>query len=140
MLMFYNLCFWWEPFTKIIEDSKDSEGLTEEKDCLTSFIHVEPSDERDTGKVITKAIKNIKWLSGKFKTRRVVLHYFSHLSIDRAAPALARDIVCSMERRLSNAGYEVSTTPYGYSCRWGMEVAGESLGRVFVDIRPQESK
>lgn len=138
MLMFFTPLFRWEPHARVLEDSPEPGGPREARDAVTAFVHVESGDARDIAGTVTKAIKNIKWLAGKFGTRRVVLHYFAHLSADSSHPALARDLVEAMSGRLSRAGYEVVVTPYGWVNRLSMEVAGESLGRVFVDLASRE--
>jgi hypothetical protein len=139
LLLFYSPAFWWEPFSKALPDAEEAAGRHRAEKCLVAFIHAESTDEGQPGRAVTKAVKNIKWLARKFETPRVILHYFSHLSTDKAPPVLARGLVEEMADRLASVGYQVIITPYGYTCSWGMEVAGESLGRVFVDI-PSESQ
>jgi hypothetical protein len=136
LLMFYTPLFRWEPASRTLPEAEDPAAPGEANNCVTAFIHVESSDPSGEGRIITRAIKNIKWLAGKFGTRAVVLHYFSHLSSDRSEPAAARGLLEAMASRLSLAGYTVRLTPYGWVNRLAMEVTGESLGRVFVDIGP----
>ena len=50
----------------------------------------EAEDEERSRKVLTKMVKNIKWLAGKFSSKSVALHSFSHLSTSRASIDFAR--------------------------------------------------
>ncbi len=138
MLMFYSPSFWWKPHQKALPEAGEVTEGGETRDSLVCFIHAEPPDGQDPGRVVTRAVKNIKWLSGKFGSREVVLHSFSHLSLEKADPATTRELLEAMAARLVSVGYRVDTTPYGYTCSWGMEVVGDSLGRVFVDIPVRE--
>jgi hypothetical protein len=36
---------------------------------------------------------------------------------------------------LSETGYKVSNTPFGYFCEWDLEVFGDSLAKVWKEIR-----
>ena len=65
---------------------------------------------RQVGKVVTKAIKNVKWVAGKFASKRVVLHSFAHLGRDTAPSPVAGKLVEAMAERLRGAGYEVTIT------------------------------
>ena len=104
------------------------------EEAVLALVHSEPSDAERTGKVVTKAIKNLKWVAGKFDSKRIVLHYFAHLGTETAEPELARKLVESMRERLENSDYEVFVTPYGYFNEFKLHVAGESMGKVFVEI------
>lgn len=103
-------------------------------DAVVAFVHAEAGDPARQTKVVTKALKNIKWLAGKFDTRRVVLHSFAHLGPDKAPPELAQEFLQRMQERLTSAGYEVAVTPFGYFNEFRMHVAGPSLAKVFVEI------
>ncbi len=139
MLMFYAPTFWWEPLCKILPEAPDTSGRHQADAGIVAFIHAESVDGADPARVVTRALKNIKWLAGKFGAKAVVLHYFSHLSSDSSPPGAARDMVEAVARRLAGAGFRVDVTPWGWTSRWGMEVAGDSLARVFVDIGPRET-
>jgi hypothetical protein len=84
--------------------------------------------------VRTKFIKNIKWLSGKFKTKNVVLHSFNHLSVSKAPAAFTAELIHNVKERLSNSGFAVIETPFGYLNEWKIHVAGDSLAKVFKEL------
>ncbi len=134
LLLFYVHDFWLKPFSKNLPDIADCDEEFATSGAVLALVHAEPSDEERAAKVVTKAIKNIKWVAGKFDSRRVVLHFFAHLAPESATPELARELVDSMARRLRGADYEVLVTPYGFFTEFKLHVAGESMGKVFVDI------
>ncbi|MBU1275007.1 MAG: threonyl-tRNA synthetase editing domain-containing protein [Proteobacteria bacterium] len=134
LLMFYAPSFWHRTFAKSLDEAPDLTESGQAEDAVVVFYHAEAEDEGREAKVLAKMVKNIKWLAGKFGTRRVVLHSFGHLSASKATPSLARELAGQSAQRLANAGYEVSATPFGYLNEWKMHVAGESLAKVFKDI------
>lgn len=134
VLLFYAPTFWFKTFQKVLDDAGD---LDQEKTChqaVVVFYHLEEEDVPRKANVLAKFVKNIKWLAGKFNSRTVVLHSFNHLSLSKAPPEFARDVVAEAVERLERTGYEVVVTPFGYLNEWKIHVAGESLAKVFKDL------
>jgi hypothetical protein len=102
--------------------------------AVVVFYQIEAEDFDRRGKVITKFIKNIKWLAGKFDSKNVVLHSFNHLSNSKAPAEFAEELVQDARARLERAGYSLTVTPFGYLNEWKLHVAGESLAKVFKEI------
>ncbi|MCF8031831.1 MAG: threonyl-tRNA synthetase editing domain-containing protein [Desulfarculaceae bacterium] len=134
LLMFYSPSFWYTTFAKVLEEVPDLEQEEEAVNAVVVFYQAEAEDEGRESKVLNKMLKNIKWLAGKFNTRRVVLHSFGHLSASKAPPGLAQELAGQAAQRLTNTDYQVSQTPFGYLNEWKMHVAGESLAKVFKEI------
>lgn len=134
ILLFYTHDFWLKPFRPNLEGVEPIDEETEAGEAVLALVHAEPKDAEQPGKVVTKAIKNMKWVAGKFDSRRIVLHYFAHLGKESADPELARELVESMRERLEGSDYEVQVTPYGYFNEFKLHVAGESMGKVWVEI------
>jgi hypothetical protein len=132
--MFYAPSFWFKPFEKTLEEVPDHHGEKAVENAVIVFYHGEAEDVERRKKVLTKALKNIKWLAGKFGTKTVVLHSFGHLSTSKAPPEFTAKLVAEVVERLTNAAYEVHTTPFGYLNEWKIHVAGESLAKVFKEI------
>jgi hypothetical protein len=59
---------------------------------------------------------------------------FTHLGGETAAPEFAERFIGTAAERLRETGYQVSTTPFGYSCEWDLSVYGESLAKVWKEI------
>jgi len=132
--MFYAPEFWFKTYQKVLQEVDDVEIEKKVNNTVVIFFHAEPSDMERMSKVITKFVKNAKWLAGKFKTKSVVLHSFNHLSPSKAPPEIAIKIVEEVRQRLERTNYEVIITPFGYLNEWRIHVAGESLAKVFKEI------
>ena len=134
LLMFYAPSFWFKPFEKTLNDVPDHNEEQMVEKAVVVFYQCEAEDVERRRKVLTKALKNIKWLAGKFNTRTVVMHSFGHLSTSKAPPEFTGELVDEVIGRLENTDYTVHATPFGYLNEWKIHVAGESLAKVFKDI------
>ena len=131
LLMIYAKRFAYHPAVKSVEEAPDVEEDGQAENAIVGFIHVEQEDvERET-KVTTRLIKNLKWLAGKNGTRSIVLHSFAHLSESKAPPEFVATLLDQAQKRLEDAGYEVSQTPLGYFLDLELFAPGFSLARVF---------
>lgn len=102
--------------------------------AVVVFFHVEESDEKNVSGSVQKFVKNTKWLCGKFSTENVVLHSFNHLSLSKASPEVARDILDEVTQRLCRTGYAVTSTPFGCFSEFAIHVAGDSLAKVYKEF------
>ncbi|MCX7823895.1 MAG: threonyl-tRNA synthetase editing domain-containing protein [Syntrophobacterales bacterium] len=134
LLMFFVHEFWLRPQKKTISEAPEFNGIIEESQAAIIFYHAEPGDEQRSGNIISKFVKNVKWLAGKFQTKTVILHSFNHLGSEKASPEVAIAIVEEVKKKLENSGYRVLETPFGYQNEWKMHVAGDSLAKVFKEI------
>jgi threonyl-tRNA synthetase editing subunit len=134
LLMFYAPRFWFKTFEKVLEEVPEAEQEQEVRQAVVVFYQAEAADPERRGKVLTKLLKNIKWLAGKFDTKTVVLHSFNHLSASKAPPEFAGGLAEEAAVRLGNSGFQVTATPFGYLNEWSIHVAGESLAKVFKEI------
>jgi len=126
--------YWLQPFEASLPDAPASPAAVETAAAVAALIHVEAHDPERQDKLVTKAIKNVKWLAGKFDTRNVVLHSFAHLAATRAEPHEAEAILAAMRDRLQRADYTVHTTPFGWFNEFRLHVGGPSLAKVFVEL------
>ena len=134
LLLFYMPSFYYKTFEKSLPEAPDIDQEKEVLDCVVALIQAEEDDPEKGKKVLDKLIKNIKWLGGKFGTKKAVLHFFSHLSESRADPDYARDLLDRAAERLQGAGYETHVTPFGYFCEMKLHIGGESLAKVFKEF------
>jgi len=132
--MFYSPEFWVRPFEKTVPDAPQEPQVQTFRKAVVVFYHAEAEDTGRQGKVISKWVKNAKWLAGKFGTKTVVLHSFNHLSHSKASPENAAAIRDQVRDRLKRAGFEVFETPFGWQNEWKLHVGGESLAKVFKEI------
>jgi hypothetical protein len=98
------------------------------------FANVEREDQEQTTGIIRKAVKNILWLAKKTSRSRIVLHSFAHLSDSKSSVEFAVKVFEAIEDRLTQKGYEVSSTPFGYFLEFKIHVLGESLAKVWKTL------
>ncbi len=134
LLMIYATRFAYNPTIKTIETMQDvTEGKSFEN-VQTAFIQVEKEDEENETAVKKKMLKNLKWVAGKNNTKHIVLHSFAHLSESKADFEFTKSLFDEIEERLTNSGYTVEQTPFGYFLDLSVDAPGYSLARVFKDI------
>jgi hypothetical protein len=129
--MFEARRFWWKSFSKTLEDVPQVDVEKTVTDAVVVFLHAEEEDEAKGNKLLTKTLKNIKWLANKRDLKNIVLHSFTHLSDSTASSDYAQAFLESAAERLKGTGYHVWLTPFGYFCEWELSVYGESLAKVF---------
>jgi hypothetical protein len=131
VLMIYCKTFAYNPAIKTLEMASKNEQPASFKDVQTAFIQVEAEDIEKEAQVSKKLLKNLKWVCGKNKTRKVILHSFAHLSESKADPEFTKKIFDSVQERLEKVDYEVYQTPFGYFLDLQVDAPGLSLARVF---------
>lgn len=131
LLMFQARRFWFRSFSKTLDFVEDQEVEQEVRDAAVIFLHAEAGDETQGPALLTKALKNIKWIANKRGLKNVVLHSFTHLAETTATPEYAQGAIETLAARLREVGYAVVITPFGYFCEWDLSVYGESLAKVY---------
>ncbi len=134
ILMFYAPSFWFKTYERVLESVPDQNREDSAENAIVVFYHVEAGDTGRKNAVLTKLIKNIKWLAGKFNTKTLVLHSFNHLSVSKAPAEFSRELIEGAKARLLNSQFTITETPFGYLNEWKIHVAGESLGKVFKEL------
>ena len=134
ILMFHSPSFWFKTYKKVLENVPDLEEDRCVENALVVFYHAEEMDAVNKSGVLTKLIKNIKWLSGKSGTKELVLHSFNHLSTSKADPEFTRKLIDEANARLTRSGFTITETPFGYLNEWKIHVGGESLAKVFKEF------
>ena len=117
----------------LIEQAEEKE--TRVAESLLVLTSVEKEDEDRGDSVVELALSEIAKLSGRLKSRRVVIHPFAHLFGDLARPEMALKILKDLEAGLSAQGYHVTRTPFGWFHSMEMRVKGHPLSRVARLIR-----
>ena len=136
LLCFQAKRFRWKTHSKTLPDVADQEVDQEVCETVVIFLHAEAPDgesERNLS-VLRQTLKHIKWLANKRELKNIVLHSFTHLGGTTAPAALAESFILTLQQRLSETGYHVWITPFGYFCEWDLSVYGESLAKVWKEI------
>jgi hypothetical protein len=137
LLCFQAKRFRWKTHAKTLPDVPDQDVEEEVAEALVAFVHAEASDESVERKnsVLRQTLKHIKWLANKRGFKNIVIHSFTHLGGDTASPAGAELFINALAERLRETDYQVWVTPFGYFCEWDLDVYGESLAKVWKEIR-----
>ncbi len=135
LLTFQAPEFSWTPFSQTLDDADPPHAGTVEG-AVVVFLHIEAEDEATDARkrAFRHTLKHIKWLANKRDLRNIVLHSFTHLGGVNASATFARAFMDDMAERLSDTGYAVQQTPFGWFCSWQLSVAGDSLAKVFKQI------
>lgn len=133
LLIFCNE-FSFKPAIKTLEFVPVREGEEIYKNIQVAFIHMEKEDEDREVEVARKLVKNIKWITRKNKTEKIILHSFAHLSESKAGPEFTAEFFDRIEERLKGTGFDVLQTPFGYFLDLKVDAPGFSTARVFKDI------
>ncbi len=131
LLMIYCSGFAYQPTIKTLDDFEEVTDGKSFENTLVAFIHAEAADEDDIKKVETKMVKNLKWASGKNKTKTVVLHSFAHLAESKADASFTKALFDRVEERMKNAGYDCDQTAFGYFMDLEVKAPGVSQARIF---------
>ena len=137
LLCFQAKRFRWKTHSKTLPEVPDREVDQDVAETLVVFVHAEVADavaDHSTS-VARQSLKHIKWLANKRSLKNIVLHSFTHLGGDTASSIFAESFIETTAGRLRETGYQVWTTPFGYSCEWDLSVYGESLAKVWKEIR-----
>jgi hypothetical protein len=136
LLCFQAKRFHWRTHSKTVAEAPDMEADEDVAESVVVFIHAESSDDAAdrASSVLRQAVKHIKWLANKKGIRNIVIHSFTHLGGETAAPAAAHHLIATLAQRLRESGYPVWITPFGYFCEWDLSVYGESLAKVWKEI------
>ena len=131
LLLWYMDNFSYKTASKGLEDVPDLDEEGAFKNAVIGFVHLEEKDEETIGSTVTKLIKNLKWLAGKWNTKNVVLHSFAHLAESKASADVVREVFAHARERLEASGYTVGETPIGYFLDIHIDAPGRSLARVW---------
>lgn len=137
LLTFQAKSFRWKTHSKTLPNAADQEVEEQIANTVVVFVHAETSDgeEQHRDSIFRQTLKHIKWLANKRDLKNVVLHSFTHLGGETAEAESAEAFIGSIAERLEETGYNVRITPFGYLCEWDLSVYGESLAKVWKEIR-----
>ena len=137
LLCFQAKRFRWKTHSKTLPEVPAQDVDETVEATLVVFIHAEARDAEEDRKtsVQRQTLKHLKWLANKRELNNIVLHSFAHLGGETAPPAYAEAFITNLAERLRETGYKVWITPFGYFCEWDLSVYGESLAKVWKEIR-----
>jgi len=135
VLVIYCTRFAYTPASKTLEEVEEISEGAEFENCIAAFIQIEHEDEeKDILSREKKLVNHLKWTARKNNTMTVVLHSFAHLSESRASASYTQSLFDQAEKRLKNAGYSTSQTPFGYFLDLDIKAPGFSLARIWASL------
>ncbi len=122
-------------FAEEIEAKEDSMD-----DCVVLLSSVEKLDEVDPGWLLGSARNDVlEWLA-KLKATRVIIFPFAHLTSTLSSPAVALEVLKSLEAGLKEAGIEVKRAPFGWYKEYDIKSKGHPLAERSMVICPYEGQ
>ena len=111
-----------------VEESKESNDI---EGVQTAFIHVEAEDEENEASIFKKVVKQIKWITKKNNTNKLVIHSFAHLSESKGDINFTKAFLDKLTKKMQDSGFETTQTPFGHFLNLRMDAPGYSTARVF---------
>jgi threonyl-tRNA synthetase len=123
-----------------LDDSHKKGGL---ENGLVVFSTVEKSDEQEPEQIATNAASSIEEVLGWLKTKKVMVYPYAHLSTSLASREPAISILKALEEKLSQKGYEVSRSPFGWYKSFTITAKGHPLSElsrtITVDTKSRQA-
>jgi threonyl-tRNA synthetase len=101
------------------------------EDLVVAFVAVETKDDENVARMAADEIK--KYL-GTLKISRLLVYPYAHLSSDLAPPAIAIDIIKSIESFAKTSIKEVYRAPFGWTKSFTIQVKGHPLAENSKEI------
>src|ERR671923_597168 len=127
----------YEPIEKEIRDAEDiaSKSRVRLEDLVVAFVAVENGDDESVAKM---AVDEIKKYLEMVKSSRLLIYPYAHLSSDLAPPALAIDIIKSVEIFAKGSINDVYRAPFGWTKSFNIKVKGHPLAENSKEISKQD--
>ena len=127
--------FCYKPAQKNLETAVDVAKSGSYSNAILAFIHVEEKDEdNDLKSREKKLVNHLKWVARKNECKSIILHSFAHLSDSKASVEFTKALFDEAEKRLGNADFQVSQTPFGYFLDLSIKAPGFSLARIWASL------
>ena len=126
----------YEPIEKEIRDAEEVVLTTKIRleDLVVAFVAVE---NRDDESVARMAVDEIKKYLDTVKSSRLLVYPYAHLSSDLAPPAVAIDVIKSVESFARESINQVYRAPFGWTKSFNIKVKGHPLAENSKQITKQ---
>ncbi|TMI57351.1 threonine--tRNA ligase [Candidatus Bathyarchaeota archaeon] len=110
---------------------------------LVVFSTVEKNDEQEPEQIATNAASSIEEVLRWLKTKKVMVYPYAHLSTNLASREPAISILKALEEKLTQKGYEVSRSPFGWYKSFTITAKGHPLSElsrtITVDTKSRQA-
>src|ERR671924_564574 len=126
----------YEPIEKEIRDAEEIllKSKIRLEDLVVAFVAVENGDDES---VASMAVDEIKKYLDTIKSSRLLVYPYAHLSSDLAPPAVAIDIIKSVESFAKGSIRQVYRAPFGWTKSFHIKVKGHPLAENSKEIAKQ---
>src|ERR671923_221010 len=126
----------YEPIEKEIRDAEEIvlKSKIRLEDLVVAFVAVE---NRDDESVARMAVDEIKKYLDTVKSSHLLIYPYAHLSSDLAPPAVAIDIIKSVESFAKGSIRQVYRAPFGWTKSFNIKVKGHPLAENSKEITKQ---
>jgi threonyl-tRNA synthetase len=116
----------YEPISKEIKDAEGNVSKTKVRleDLVVTLIAIEVNDDKD---IANNAVNEIKKYMDAVKSKRLLIYPYAHLSSCLASPAVAAEIIKSVEQISKELLGEVHRAPFGWTKAFQIKVKGHPL-------------
>lgn len=106
---------------KGIESDLEGESDREMKNGITIFFCVEKNDNSTK---LDNLYNEVVTAANDFKTKKIMIAPFAHLSNQTAEPKLAKRLYDELVRKFSGTGFNIETSQFGYHKSLSLEIKG----------------
>lgn len=106
------------------------------EEVLAVFTTIESIDE-DNPYIVEDAASTIVDIADQVNTTRIMIYPYAHLSSDLATASKAVPILKSLEQTLTDMGYTVKRSPFGYYKAFTLKCKGHPLSELSRTIAPR---
>jgi threonyl-tRNA synthetase len=126
----------YEPIEKEIRDAEEVVITTKIRleDLVVAFVAVENRDDKSVARM---AVDEIKKYLDTVKSSRLLVYPYAHLSSDLAPPAVAIDVIKSVESFARESINQVYRAPFGWTKSFNIKVKGHPLAENSKQITRQ---
>jgi threonyl-tRNA synthetase len=126
----------YEPIEKEIRDAEEIVITTKIRleDLVVAFVAVENRDDKSVARM---AVDEIKKYLDTVKSSRLLVYPYAHLSSDLAPPAVAIDVIKSVESFARESINQVYRAPFGWTKSFNIKVKGHPLAENSKQITRQ---
>lgn len=125
--------------SKIVEDSDRNSKTTQVDEALLILASVEKRDETNPGNISKRVAEEITKLARQLKVKTVVLHPFAHLFGKLSKPDVAVEVLKRTEEKLTQGGFKIIRTPFGWFNTLELKAKGHPLSRVARKVELTEA-
>src|SRR5919198_2987303 len=128
----------YETVSKEIMDAEENVSKTKVRleDLVVTLIAIEANDDKD---IANNAVNEIKKYMDVVKSKRLLIYPYAHLSSCLASPAIAAEIIKSVEQISKELLGEVHRAPFGWTKAFQIKVKGHPLAENAKVITKQYS-